>query len=54
VRPSSRRDNPLAAYFLPTKRIAALEQLSREMGYIRAIVSGGHDAEDRRRKEETL
>jgi heat shock protein HtpX len=31
-----RRDNPFSAYPLPTNRIAALEQLSREMG------SGGH------------
>lgn len=31
-----RRDNPFSAYPLPTNRIAALEQLSREIG------SGGH------------
>ena len=33
-----RRDNPFSAYPLPTNRIAALEQLSREMGL------GGHGA----------
>jgi heat shock protein HtpX len=32
------RDNPFSGYPLPTNRIAALEQLSREMG------SGGHGA----------